>query len=312
MLHRVLIGLAGLSLTVVAVHAAPKPDSRAAIAKAIQNSMDGDPEPMSVSRLKSAMKRVDIDGDAIPDWQVNWEKYGSASWCGTGGCRYQLWRGVAGGDPVIVFERQVREVKTRKTALGTVFDFDFHGSVCGGFGVEECPASYGWDSKLGRMVERVAANGDGTIRLLSPYENFEEDVPYAVEARIVARKGQCAAMGAGVGEYGDEYFLPVSVPDVDGDGARDWLLNGSTCVYTDDRDSVDLPDELMVTAGDAAKPALALTAKIIRLSVSTTPASVMTVERVGECETYSTQPDATLCPATPMRWDAAAKMFAAR
>ncbi len=312
MLHRVLIGLAGLSLTVVAVHAAPKPDPRTAIAKAIQNSMDGDPDPTPVSKLKSAMKRVDIDGDAIPDWQVNWEKYGSASWCGTGGCRYQLWRGVAGGDPVVVFERQVREVKTRKTALGTVFDFDFHGSVCGGFGVEECPASYGWDAKLGRMVERVASNGDGTIRLMAPYENFEEDAPDAVEARVAARKGQCTAMGAGVGDYGDEYFLPVSVPDVDGDGARDWLLNGSTCVYTDDRDSVDLPDELMVTAGDAAKPVLALTAKIIRISVATTPASVMSVERVGECETYSTQPDATLCPVTPMRWDGAAKMFAAR
>jgi hypothetical protein len=84
MLHRVLIGIAGLSLTVAAVQAAPKPDPRTAIAKAIQNSMDGDPDPMSVSKLKSAMKRVDVDGDAIPDWQVDWEKYGSASWCGTG------------------------------------------------------------------------------------------------------------------------------------------------------------------------------------------------------------------------------------
>lgn len=310
MLHRILIGLAGLSLTVVAVHAAPKPDPRAAIAKAIQSSMDGDPDPTPASKLKAAMKRVDLDGDAIPDWEVNWEKYGSASWCGTGGCRYQLWRGVAGGDPRIVFERQVREVKTRKTAAGIVFDFDFHGSVCGGYGVEECPVSFGWDAKAGRMTERVNAKGDGTIRLFSPYENFEEDVPDAVEARVTARKGQCAAMGAVVGGDNEEYFIPVSVPDVDGDGARDWLLNGSVCIFDGERDSVDLPDELMATAGDAAKPVLALSAKIIRVSVVATPAQVMTVEREGECETYSTQPDAKLCAVIPYRWDESAKAFA--
>jgi hypothetical protein len=311
MLHRVLIGIAGLSLTVAAVQAAPKPDPRTAIAKAIQNSMDGDPDPMSVSKLKSAMKRVDVDGDAIPDWQVDWEKYGSASWCGTGGCRYQLWRGVAGGDPQIVFERQVREVKTRKTELGTVFDFDFHGSVCGGFGVEECPTSFGWDAKLARMVERVTPKGDGTIRLMLPYENFAEPVPEAVKARVAARKAMCTAMGAGLGDYGDEYFQPISVPDVDGDGARDWLLNGSSCVYTDDRDSVDLPDDLMVTAGDAAQPGMALSARMIRISVAATPAQVMTVERAEDCEAYSTQPDAKLCAVQKMKWHGDKKSFLA-
>lgn len=295
--------------------AAPKPNGRAAIAEAVAKEIADDSQTISNKKVLAAVRPVGIDQDQWPDYAVNWEKFTFASWCGTGGCRYQLWRGSETGLPAPVFDRQVREVKMRKLAGETVFDFDFHGSVCGGYGVEVCPASFAWDARQQRMVERVARNGDGTIRYVSPFDGIDDDMPDTVADRIAARKAECKAQGGRTGdEDGEENFLfsSNSVPDVDGDGARDWALLGNTCTFADDRDSIDLPDELWVTAGHADQLVLALSAPMFKISVSTVPASVRTIATSEDCDAYSTDKEAKICPAQPMRWVAASRSFVAQ
>lgn len=131
---------------------AAKPVSpKAVIAKAVTREVRDDFTKHSQAEIMAAITPVEINGDGIQDWQVEYNNLGAA-WCGTGGCRYQLWLGRKNGVPLRVFDRQMRSLDIQKRAGRIVFVFDFHGSECGGFGSQECPGEFTWSAKRGRMV----------------------------------------------------------------------------------------------------------------------------------------------------------------
>lgn len=140
----VLSALAGLACS---LNAATPANPRAVIAKAVTREVRDDFTKHSLA----AITPVDINADGIQDWQVDYNSLGAA-WCGTGGCRFQLWLGRRNGVPLRVFDRQMRAmtIKPRKGLI--VFVFDFHGSECGGFGSEACPGHFAWSAKRGRML----------------------------------------------------------------------------------------------------------------------------------------------------------------
>lgn len=121
------------------------------VAKVLTRQLKSGYSRHSQAEILAAIQPVDINGDGIQDYQVNFTVFGSA-WCGTGGCRYQLWLGRKSGVPLRVFDRQMRDLVIEKRASRTVFVFDFHGSHCGGFGAEACPGEFVWNAKRGRMV----------------------------------------------------------------------------------------------------------------------------------------------------------------
>jgi hypothetical protein len=147
-----------LALTCVAVLglpapalAAPAPPDRAAIAAQVQQQLRGDFAKHSQADIYMAIEPAEIDGDGLPDWQVDWKGFG-AGWCGTGGCRYQLWLGRAKGGPKLVFDRQMRELTIEQREGRRVYLFDFHGSECGGFGSQACPGEFAWDPASKELV----------------------------------------------------------------------------------------------------------------------------------------------------------------
>ncbi len=144
---------AALALTVALSPAIAKSpvSPKAEVAKVLTRQLRGDFSKHSQAEILAAIEPIDINADGIQDWQVNWNAFGSA-WCGTGGCRYQLWLGRKTGAPIRVFDRQMRELAIEKRAGRIVFVFDFHGSECGGFGAEACPGEFSWNAKRGRMV----------------------------------------------------------------------------------------------------------------------------------------------------------------
>ena len=147
---------AALSFAAAVLLAAPAlakapADPRAEIARVLTRQLKGDFTPHSQAEIRAAIRPVDINGDGIQDWEVDFNTFGSA-WCGTGGCRYQLWLGRAKAAPIRVFDRQVREHEAVRRDGRIVFVFDFHGSQCGGFGSEVCPGEFAWSAKRGRMV----------------------------------------------------------------------------------------------------------------------------------------------------------------
>lgn len=140
-----------LAVAAVPLTAAKPITPKASVAKAVTREVRDDFTKHSQADIMAAITPVDINADGIQDWQVDYNNLGAA-WCGTGGCRYQLWLGRKNGVPIRVFDRQMRSVDIQKRPGRIVFVFDFHGSECGGFGAQECPGEFTWSTKRGRMV----------------------------------------------------------------------------------------------------------------------------------------------------------------
>ncbi|MFM5953297.1 MAG: hypothetical protein ACKOPE_03210 [Novosphingobium sp.] len=124
---------------------------KAAIATTLTQQLKDDFTRHTQIEIVDAIKPVDINRDGIQDWQVDFDAFGSA-WCGTGGCRYQLWLGRRNAVPLLVFDRQMRDLKIVRRGKRNVFVFDFHGTECGGFGAQACPGEFVWNQGRGRMI----------------------------------------------------------------------------------------------------------------------------------------------------------------
>ncbi|HQV02819.1 MULTISPECIES: hypothetical protein [unclassified Novosphingobium] len=148
---RLLFAFTAVSLIAAPTLARETAGPKAKIAKVLARQLQDDFNRHSPADINAAIEPVDINADGIQDWQVSWNTFGPA-WCGTGGCRYQLWLGRKSGMPVRVFDRQMRGLEIEKRAGRIVFVFDFHGTECGGTGAEACPGEFTWSAKRGRMV----------------------------------------------------------------------------------------------------------------------------------------------------------------
>jgi hypothetical protein len=151
MLRKLALILATAAAALTPSFASSKPNAGALIAERVQQQLRGNFSKHGQAEIYMAIQPVDIDGDANPDWQLNWNAFG-AGWCGTGGCRYQLWLGRAKGSPKLVFDRQMRELSIEQREGRTVFMFDFHGGECGGFGSQACPGEFAWDPAAKALV----------------------------------------------------------------------------------------------------------------------------------------------------------------
>ncbi|MGJ3647686.1 hypothetical protein ACLB0R_04330 [Sphingomonas sp. GlSt437] len=104
------------------------------------------------AQIVSAARRIDVDGDRVLDWELNFAQLGSG-FCGTGGCRLMVWRGLPNGRAVLVFDRQVRSHHWRLLGGHPALVTDLHGSNCGGFGAQRCPTTFVWRPGHPRLIE---------------------------------------------------------------------------------------------------------------------------------------------------------------
>ena len=273
--------------------AAPLTGERLYIAQIIDGESDRD-DRLRPARLRRAIKTIDIDHDTIPDYLVDYRRVINTHWCGgDGSCSFELWRGIRGGHPIRVWNQVVREYKIARRGGETVFDFDFHGSNCGTFGSLACPASFAWDRQLARLVERPTPGGVTTVRLIDPIAVKPADVPASIMAASRSADAKCKAAGST-----DETGLPATIPDIDGDGLRDWSLTISDC---DKPASESLHQVLFVTAGNANNPIVAASGAFYSISIATNPASVARINQTETCGGFN--PDEKVCTQTPMIWN---------
>lgn len=261
---------------------------------------DNDPIPVQEPGPKM-FKRVDVNGDGIVDWQVDFGNF--AGWCGTGGCRQELWLGRADGGVTRVFGTQVREFKLKRRKTGAVVDVDFHGSVCGLTGVEECPRRFVWDSAEGAFVQTVNARGDGFLAGIPapPVETDLKTAPPEIQAEAKALVDLCAIAGG-------KRETPPDIgrlPDINGDGIREWYIGSQ---YPDCQDMTEpsgAPEDLLIMVSQPNGPftlAYGVNDPDIGFDISTKPATVVQFERPESCELT-----AKTCPRKPMRWDPASR-----
>jgi hypothetical protein len=257
---------------------------------------DDDPRPVQEPGPKM-FKRVDLNGDGIVDWRVSYENIGA--WCGTGGCRQELWLGRTDGELTEVFGAQVREFKLSRRKTGAVVDVDFHGSVCGLTGVEACPRRFVWDAAENSFVLVVNAKGDGFLAGLptTPVDIPLSNAPPEVQAEATALVKQCALAG------GKRESPPdvLRLPDLNGDGVREWYVGSEYSECEDMTEPSGAPKDLLIMVSQAGGPftlAYGVNDPDVGFDISRRPAVMMLIERPDSCGLTP-----KTCPRKPMRWD---------
>lgn len=268
---------------------------------------DPDGPPMRQPSAKM-FKRVDINGDGLADWQVDFN--GLANWCGTGGCRLELWLGRSDGGVTPVWGIGVREFKLRPPKAGApaTLDVDVHGSACGGAGVMPCPRRYVWSATEAAFVQAVNAKGDGFLAGLpiDPRDltwNEAPEVAKAAARRLIeackASGGALTLEGVGLGR----------TPDLNGDGIREWYVGSSypDCSHEVAPDQDPLKLILLVSTPEGGfAPAWETDEADIGFDISAHPASLFRLDT--EQDACGLQRTAQ-CPRTPIRWDAAKRQL---
>jgi hypothetical protein len=287
-------------------------DSTARILNDAADSDLREPEnagPDQWGRPTAAMfsRTLDINGDGVRDWKVD---YGAAPngslFCGTGGCTVELWVSQPGGGFSRVFNTLVREVKLSRRAGVTRLDRDFHGSACGGAGVQACDRGYLWDEEVGWVP---TANARGKTWLYGgPFalnDDAARDYPADVGAALERIQAACPPGG---GEAERQTWSVTAIPDINGDGAGDWVVGGpyDACAVAQEgaAAATDLPVMVLASNGEGHfREAYSDIAMGFGVDIGTTPASFYAIAREAECGIEDA--DLERPCGTRLRWDAA-------
>jgi hypothetical protein len=265
----------------------------------------GEPEGPPLRQPSPRMfKKVDINGDGIADWKVDFS--GKAGWCGTGGCRMELWLGKPDGGVTPVWDEGVREFKLRPRKTGAVVDVDFHGSVCGGAGVMACPRRYVWDAAEAAFVEAVNAKGNGFLAGLpvNALESTIDDAPASVRAQAQRLIAACLAVG---GKLSLEGIGAGRIPDLNGDGRREWYIGGEYGDCSTETEPANEPLRLIVmvsTPDGGFAPAWETSEAFIGFDISTAPAVMVQLDDDSDACAAGFS---VTCPRNPFKWDEASR-----
>ncbi len=260
-----------------------------------------EPNGFQIEMPNEMFSRVDVNGDGVTDWMIDYEAAQNPSFfCGTGGCRRQVYVSREGGY-VLAFDRVIRLFKIRKAKGQRLLDLDFHGSTCGGAGVEECPRGYVWNETLGRFIERPNAKG-GTWLQGGPSPLVSTPLsaaPAAVKAQLARRAAFCAAAG-GTAPEGEEAAFN-DLPDLNGDGVRDWVV-GTYYDYCEvgetGKDSPAIATVILVSKSGDFVIGFEATEANWGIDLAPTP-TFKTLEGADDCAFREEKP----CAHVPWRWN---------
>ncbi|MDB5470764.1 MAG: hypothetical protein JWR84_2324 [Caulobacter sp.] len=255
---------------------------------------------------KPMFRKIDINGDKLADWWVDYEKSPNPSYfCGTGGCQNVMYVGQADGTARKVFQHGGGAFVFSGPKTARKLEINFHGSACGSFGASECLRAWRWDAASGAFVETANSKGQtllpyGSIPALYPEV---KDAPAAIRAEVAAREAACKAAGAV--QPGDGVIIG-NLPDVNGDGVRDWLVGSpyTDCSYEADTPEGDPGGRLAFFVSDGRGFAKAFEQKDAawNLDIGSSPARISVITPSDDCG-LGGKP----CPTRALTWDGASK-----
>jgi hypothetical protein len=308
---RLVLFAALVLLPACAASAATPPDSiveeaRVAIREAAtEGATDEEIKEIPAWMLKVPPKmfsKVDVNGDKLTDWQVNYENAPNPSFfCGTGGCRNILYVGQADGTVRKVFQNSGGGYRLTGPKDARKLEVNLHGSACGSFGADECLRAWRWDSATNAYVETPNSKGlallvSGSIPALEP---DLKDAPDAVKAEVAAREAACKAWG--VEEF--DGIQITTIPDVDGDGQRDWTVGSAypDCGYEKENPPAGKL-AFFVSNGGAFVKAFEQEDAGWNLDIAKSPATIQLVLNADDCGIGEKK-----CPTRDLIWDSASK-----
>lgn len=190
-------------------------------------------EPMNRPALvkhvpEGVIRQVDISHDGVADWLVDYTDSG-LMFCGTGGCLRSLYVSVPDGSHVLAFNDQSIDFVIARRSTETVIDMSVHQVMCEPMN-DDCAYSFAWDAGLGRLVERPNVRGEtllsSSFGVVAPAAGGEprppEGAPEVLQSRWRETVQACPS-AASEGAFNIVHADIRSIPDLDGDGVRDWL-----------------------------------------------------------------------------------------
>lgn len=206
---------AALSLA-SAAHAAEPPAPVLADARAILAENPFNPD---FKTDKGFYRNVDVNGDGKKDWVLDFMQAQAQAYCGTGGCPLRVWVYEPAGQAWNL-ELAMRHFRYKLPRKGEM-SVNVHHIYCDGDASKDCRLDYIWDAATRTFVQKPGKDGVA-LPIHAPRPVKENEPPAAVWAAQAAFSAACVIKG---GKPDVEASL-VSIPDLNGDGMRDWAFDG--------------------------------------------------------------------------------------
>lgn len=265
--------------------------ARAQIAQALPDA------PLPARLPTKAFHVVNISEDGVADWRVNGSEMGDVGVCDDSACETLLIVSQRGGGYAVVFDLPIGSMIVTRNPAGATVDVSMDTEACRS-AQADCSLRWAWDARLGRLVERPNARGvtrlDGPI--IAPMRTDWRTLPPDVAVAMRDLAAQCRQPGRG---RNDDSFSPTvaSVPDINGDGVRDWIIGspGEACPNT----GTPLGLVIMASARDGRFRS-AFQAMGLGYAIDLTPngARVVAIDVQGVCPNDA-------CFEEPLRWNPA-------
>lgn len=264
--------------------------------------------PALVDRVPDGVIRsVDVSHDGKTDWLIDYTDSG-LMYCGTGGCLRTLYVS-DGADYVMAFDEQSHTLDLSRRGGETVIEAEVHQVFCGSAG-DDCAFAWTWDAGLKRLVERPTGAGQtllGNDGGFAPIGQREDSHP--VEDMLPAElfevwQGSRLTCPSGE-EGGFRTFRATfkSVPDLNGDGLRDWVVRKPDPCAASPADTVTpMGFSVWLTGADGALAEAWASAPDhwAVIDIATTPARLISNPACG---------NGTACPNVRRRWDPRSSSF---
>ncbi len=259
--------------------------------------------PLITEVPEGVLVPVDVSKDGVADWLIEWPEEG---WfCGTGGCQRSLYVSDDGGF-VRAFDRQAWDLKIQPASGEVRLEASFHHLNCSPRR-DDCRLAWAWDPVLRRMVERPGSDGEHIIGGMGEaavdlgekdgQPVLPDDMPQAVYDLHQAGRRACASVDDATDV---NVFYPAvnDIPDVNGDGVRDWVIEAPGGCNGDPDPAYGY--QVWASDGDGGATVAFIGPRDHwpKLDVATTPAVLLDGPGCGEGET---------CSAVRLRWDVATR-----
>ena len=264
--------------------------------------------PPLVTRVPDGVIRaVDLTPDGHADWRVDYGPAEISAYCGTGGCTQILYVSLGDDGLTRAFDEQAHELTLYQQDGERRVEAWVHHSLCSSDAGRECRFSYAWDADLRRLVERPNREGVTVIPVgaFSPIDRSEDrgprdDAPQPVADIWFKTRTTCASV---YNDDGIDVRRPAlhDIPDVDGDGRRDWVVERTIPCQASPGDMAVIPGFEVWLTRDDGQAVLAYGSqaeRFARIDVAATPAVVIDEP---ECDNDGS------CASILLKWDAGAQ-----
>jgi hypothetical protein len=203
---------------------APAESLPADVQAAVERQLAG--ADLSYARVAASpdfIRRAALSSAGASDWIVDYNE-APGPYCGTGGCPLQVWVKGADGAWRVAFDQQVLGWRLVTEAGRATLAVKLHGALCGRSPIEICAQTFRWTGGAGDRGRFAPSAGAHTGPLTQPIRLNPDEAPTPVRYAVKAYEASCMRAG-GAPEMGQSV---QSLPDLNGDGAREMLFNVAT------------------------------------------------------------------------------------